>query len=92
MSHSFNNNINSLNTTLNFTVAEDRSDILAWLSPLNPKVRHQDIRDSRIGNAGEWLLRAEEFRSWHAGSGGGGSDKVVLFCYGYPGVGKTCIR
>ena len=90
MSQSFSNNINSLNTINNFTV--DRSDILAWLSPLNPKLRHQTIRDSREGNVGKWLLRTEEFRNWQAGSGGNKSDNAVLFCYGDPGVGKTCIR
>ena len=92
MSQSFSNNINSLNTINNFTVAVDRSDILAWLSPLNPKLRHQAIRDSREGNVGKWLLRTEEFRSWQAGSGGNKSDNAILFCYGDPGVGKTCIR
>ena len=92
MSQSFSNNVNSLNTTVNLTVADDRSDILAWLSPLNPKMRHQDIRDRRVGNVGEWLLQTEEFRSWNAGSGGSEPGSAVLFCYGDPGVGKTFIR
>jgi len=91
MSQSFSSNINSFNTIVNKTT-DDRSNILAWLSPLNPKLRHQDIRDRRVGDVGEWLLQTEEFRSWHAGSGGGESDNAVLFCYGDPGVGKTFIR
>ena len=92
MSQSFSNNINSLNTVNNFTVADDRSNILAWLSPLDPKLRHQDIRDRRVENVGEWLLQNEEFRNWYAGSGEGESGNAVLFCYGDPGVGKTFIR
>ena len=99
MSQSFSNNTNSLNTSYtaisvsnNFTAADDRSNILAWLSPLDPKLRHQDIRDRRIENIGEWLLQTEEFRAWNAGSEGSESDKAVLFCYGDPGVGKTYIR
>jgi len=99
MSQSFNNNTNSLNTSYTaisvsniFTVADDRSHILAWLSPLDPKLRHQDIRDRRVENIGEWLLETEEFRGWHAGSEGGKSNNAVLFCYGDPGVGKTYIR
>ena len=93
MSQSFSNNINSLNTTVNnFSVADDRSNILAWLSPLEPRLRHQDIRDHRVEDVGEWLLKTEEFRSWCAGSEGGESDNAVLFCYGDPGVGKTYIR
>ena len=94
MSQSFSNNINSLNTTVtnNFTVADARSDILTWLSPLDPKLRHQDIQSRRVENIGEWLLQTEEFRSWHASSEGGEFDNAVLFCYGDPGVGKTYIR
>jgi len=76
----------------NLTAVDDRSNILAWLSPLDPKSRHQGIRDRRVGSVGEWLLETEEFRSWHPGNGGGESNNSVLFCYGDPGVGKTFIR
>jgi len=100
MSQSFSNNINSLNTvsvsnttvTNKFIVADDRSNILTWLSPLDPKLRHQDIQSRRVENVGEWLLQTEEFRSWCAGSERGEYDNAVLFCYGDPGVGKTYIR
>ena len=93
MSQSFSNNINSWNTTVNnITTADDRSKILAWLSPLEPRLRHQDIQDNRVENIGEWLLQTKEFRSWRAGSGGGESNNAVLFCYGDPGTGKTYIR
>jgi len=90
MSHSFSNNINSWNTTVNnFSVADDRAGILAWLSPMEPRLRHRDIQDQRVEDVGEWLLETEEFKSWYAGSG---LDNAVLFCYGNPGVGKTYIR
>ena len=94
ISQSFSNNTNSLNTTVtnNFTVIDDRSEILAWLSPLDPKLRHQDIQSRRVENVGEWLLQTEEFRGWYAGGVGGECDNAVLFCYGDPGVGKTYIR
>src|SRR5437588_10313733 len=96
--HHFNDNINSFNINLfnsvwnNCTIADDRSQILTWLSPLEPRLRHQDIQERRVENVGEWLLQTEEFRSWYAGSGGGESDNSFLFCYGNPGVGKTYIR
>ena len=98
MSRSFSHNTHSFNTSYtvsvsnNFTVADDRSNILAWLSPLDPKLRHQDIQGRRVEDIGEWLLQTEEFRSWNAGSEGGESDNEVLFCYGDPGVEKTYIR
>jgi len=95
MSQSFNNNHNSFNKIyINPTVADNRSDILAWLSPLDPKARHQDVRERRVEDIGGWVLQTEEFKSWSAGTGSGRaeSDKPVLFCYGGPGVGKTYIR
>ena len=81
-----------MNTTVNFTVADDRPSILSWLSPLDPRLRHQSIQACRVENVGAWLLQTEEFGSWWVGSGGVESDNAVLFCYGDPGVGKTYIR
>ena len=98
MSQSSSHNINSFNSYAavnvwnNFTIADDRSGILAWLSPLDPRSRHEEIQDRRVENIGEWFLRTEEFRNWHAGSGADESDNAVLFCCGDPGVGKTYIR
>ena len=93
MSQLFSNNVGSLNTTnISFTIADYLPNILAWISPLDPKLRHQDIRDRRVENVGEWLLQTEEFRTWYAGSEGCESDNTILFCYGDPGAGKTFTR
>jgi len=94
MAQSLSNNINSLNTIVNLTstVAHEQPNILAWLSPLEPKLRHKDIQDRRVENIGEWVLETEEFKSWYASGGGSGSDNAVLLCYGDPGVGKTFNR
>ena len=96
MSQLFSNNVNSLNTVVNLgnncTIPYDRSQILIWLSPLDPRLRHQDIQDRRIEDVGEWLLQTDEFRRWSDASERGESDNAVLFCYGDPGVGKTFIR
>ena len=86
-SNSYNNVWNNCSIT-----TEDQSQILTWISPLEPRLRHQDIQDRRVGNIGKWLLQTEEFKSWCAGSGRGESDNAVLFCYGGPGAGKTYIR
>jgi len=88
-SANFSNNNNSFNVQNNYSFVDDRSQLLAWLSPLEPKLRHQDIRERRVENVGEWLMQTEEFRSWQDCRG---DDKGVLFCYGAPGVGKTFIR
>ena len=87
------NNTNSFNSVWNnCTVADDRSQLLTWLSPLEPRLRHRDIQERRVDNIGEWVMRTEEFGSWHGESGEGEGDRAVLFGYGDPGAGKTFIR
>jgi len=89
---SFNNNENSFNTTtVNYTTVDDRSEILAWLSPLEPRVRHRDIVARRVDGIGAWLLETEEFKRWCKGSTEDGSYDPTLFCDGNPGVGKSYI-
>ena len=76
---------------LDITVTGDRSEILAWLSPLEPHLQHHDIRTNRVKEVGDWILRTEEFRSWRNGHGQGESRKAAIFCSGNLGVGKTYI-
>ena len=98
MSHHIKDNINSFNTNVSFnnvntyTTTDEESDILAWLSPLEPQIRHYDIRTRRVEEVGDWFLRTEEYQSWLDGTRGGNSDGSAVFCYGGPGVGKTYIR
>jgi len=87
-----NNIINSGNVLNNISITDDRSEMLAWLSPLEPYIRHHDIQTRRVSDVGDWLLRTEEFRSWHRGDGDGRSQRATIFCPGNPGVGKTYIR
>ena len=93
MAHKYSfNTIDSHNKVWNnCTITDSRSQLLAWLSPLEPSLRHQDIRERRVRGIGEWLLQTEEFGRWCAGSGGDESDGAVLFGHGDPGVGKTFI-
>jgi len=86
------NTTNSNNVWNNYTVADDRSQLLTWLSPLEPSLRHRDIRERRVNDVGEWLIQNEEFIRWCRLDGEGGGNKSVLVCYGDPGVGKTFIR
>ena len=80
------NIINSFNTG----GPDENSEIMRWLSPLEPNIRHQGVRAGRFGSVGGWLFETSEFREWRDGEGGG--DKAVLFCSGNPGVGKTYLR
>ena len=94
-----NDNINCFNTDNstnyvwnNCTMGDEKSEILAWLSPLEPQKRHHDIQTRRVNDVGGWLMQTEEYRNWLGGIGGGNSGGSALFCYGGPGVGKTYIR
>jgi len=89
-----NNNSNCGNTvgSYNNTVynSDEDAHIMRWLSPLEPKNRHQGVRNDRFDGVGDWLLDTSEFREWRGNEGG--ADKAVLFCSGKPGVGKTYLR
>ena len=93
MSQAFSNNDNCtiIANSFNSTAPDDRSEILAWLSPLEPRVRHRDIGTQRVDSIGAWLLETEEFKRWDNGSGKDGSYHQTLFCDGNPGVGKSYI-
>ena len=74
-------------------MADEKSQILHWLSPLGSQRRHHDIGACRVDEVGDWLLQTEEYRNWSGGiRGGSKTDGSALFCYGGPGVGKTYIR
>ena len=77
--------------SFNCTVSDVESKILAWLSPLEPWVRHRDVVAQRIDDIGGWLLETEEFRRWYNGTSEDGSNRATLFCDGNPGVGKSYI-
>jgi len=90
MSQAFSDIHHSFNITNSFnTSPDDKSEILAWLSPLEPWMRHQGIGSQRVDSIGAWLLETREFRRWHGSSTEGGSIHATLFCDGNPGVGKS---
>jgi len=84
---------NSIDRSINIYnyAPHDKSEILAWLSPLEPRVRHRDIGAKRVDGIGAWLLETKEFRRWHNASTEDESNHATLFCGGNPGVGKSHI-
>ena len=86
----YSNNTNSNNTITNITYVNERAKLLNWLSPLQPHVRHNDVRGRRQDGIGGWFLQADEFLRWRDGKGE--FDKATLFCSDNPGVGKTFLR
>ena len=82
---------NSYNGTITVNKTDDEDNqIKQWLSPLEPRYRHQDVQTNRVDGVGAWLLETNEFREWSGTQGV--PEQNVLFCYGHPGVGKTHIR
>jgi len=77
-------------TSNHINKSDEYEQIMHWLSPLEPRSRHQDVRTERLDGVGYWLLETSQFRQWSGGEGGAG--KAVLFCFGDPGVGKTYLR
>ena len=75
---------------INVKANEEPRRINAWLSPLEPNGRHQDVSHSRPDGFGSWVLRRNEFKRWC--EGGNGTVNHTLCCYGDKGVGKSHIR
>src|SRR5207237_7618718 len=75
-------NISNINGVINVNnvIADENPEIMQWLSPLDPRRRHQDVRIERLDGVGNWLLETREFREWRSRKNG--ADKAVLFCYG----------
>ena len=84
------NTIYSNNTIHNTTYTDEKRQILEWLSPLEPGIRHRDVSTRRRPGLGNWFFRNEEFIKWRDGKDD--SRKTTLFCSGNPGVGKTYLR
>jgi len=87
--YSFNTNPHNKVTNVNIGAVDDRVEILGWLSPLEPRLQHQDIRKHRADNLGEWRMQTEEFESWCDGAQQERSESAALFCPGDLGAGKT---
>ena len=81
---------NSYNHTTNVGASEELLRIQAWLSPLEPYARHEDVRNRRLDGVGEWVLQKDEFESWRR-SPDSTANRTLLF-YGDQGAGKTYIR
>lgn len=85
-------NVGSFNITNNYNaiIADECPEIMRWLSQLDSRRRHHEVRTDRQDGVGNWLLKTSQLREWRSKEGG--ADKAVLFCYGNPGVGKTYLR
>ena len=81
------NVIDSYNTNYNTTYMDEYPQILEWLSPLEPRLRHQDVRTRRLDGLGDWFLQKDDFINWRESEDG--SSMSALFCSGAPGAGKT---
>ncbi|RPA90145.1 ankyrin [Choiromyces venosus 120613-1] len=79
-------NVNCYNNIIHNTIADDKPQILQWLSPLEPQKRHQQICDNWHDGVGEWIFDRDEIVKWRTEEDG---SHPVIFCEGNPGIGKT---
>ena len=65
VTNSYNNTITVHNgaITVNKADGED-NQVKQWLSPLEPRHRHQSVQANRVNGVGGWLLERNEFREW----------------------------
>ncbi|KAJ7706636.1 hypothetical protein B0H14DRAFT_3026059, partial [Mycena olivaceomarginata] len=63
----------------------ERTQIIAWLSPINFFLQQADISQSQQKGTGKWLFTDPHFQQWESGSG------KTLWCHGIPGAGKTVL-
>lgn len=90
-----NSHTNTLNIYTRASPSDKKREVLEWLSSLGSlgvqqDKRHADVRHTRIGGIGDWLLETNEFSKWRDCE----DEPVdpIIFCCGGPGVGKTYLR
>ncbi|KAF8470558.1 hypothetical protein BDZ91DRAFT_791533 [Kalaharituber pfeilii] len=65
---------------------QQRRDILAWLSKLEPEKDLERIYAKRHNGTGMWFLNSPEVNEWFQQD-----KKSLLWCYGTAGVGKSVL-
>ncbi|KAL8698451.1 MAG: hypothetical protein Q9201_006562 [Fulgogasparrea decipioides] len=65
--------------------ANERENMLGWLSPLNFLKTQQDIFSRRQEGTGQWLIDSTQFQNWVTGS------ERIMCCSGIPGAGKSIL-
>jgi len=76
----------NVTNSYNTTNVDENTQLLEWLSPLEPRLRHQDVRTRRLDGLGDWFLRTDDFVNWCDGKDG---SFLAILCSGVPGAGKT---
>ncbi|KAF8465098.1 NACHT domain-containing protein, partial [Kalaharituber pfeilii] len=66
--------------------AQQRRDILAWLSKLEPEEDLERIYTKRHDGTGTWFFNSPEVKQWYQED-----KKCLLWCYGTAGVGKSVL-
>ncbi|KAH6962404.1 hypothetical protein BKA56DRAFT_560140 [Ilyonectria sp. MPI-CAGE-AT-0026] len=64
--------------------ADERFEILLWISDIQYEADHYNARSGRTDGTGEWLLADQVYRDWRTTSA-----SICLWLHGKPGAGKT---
>jgi len=72
----------NVTNSYNTTNVDENAQLLEWLSPLEPRLRHQDVRTRWLDGLGDWFLRTDDFVNWCDGKDG--SFVATLLCSGVP--------
>ncbi|KAL9610656.1 MAG: hypothetical protein Q9167_004665 [Letrouitia subvulpina] len=63
-----------------------RQQILSLLSEIRYTSKHQNERKKRHPGSGRWFTETREYEDWERGA-----QSQCLWCYGFPGSGKTVL-
>ncbi|KAK4163274.1 hypothetical protein QBC43DRAFT_301253 [Cladorrhinum sp. PSN259] len=70
---------------VNLEVAEQRSRVLDWITPVDYAPQQSDFIKRRQAGTGQWFLDSIQFKTWVK------TENQILFCPGIPGAGKTIL-
>ena len=66
-------------------VKQQREQILAWLSGVDPSINHSAAQKKRASGTCEWLIRSKRFEAFTQGT------NQLMWMHGIPGAGKTVL-
>lgn len=71
--------------TSDFTIEEERSKILQWISSVEYAKHHLTAAEDRVQGTGEWLFRRNDFIEWQ-----NSRDSAILWLHGIRKIPEFC--
>jgi ankyrin repeat domain-containing protein 50 len=66
-------------------LAAFQTEVLDWLSTVDPSANHNVARKAHQPQTGSWFLKSHEYISWYK------NPDILMWLHGLPGAGKTVL-